>query len=266
MTSRRPIRHPVPTPRPDRHWRGLPAELRSSLPDVPTSSYAEAEIAIVETVMERGLAALTGDNGLGKTFCALSIAERLAVEAVYHEVSPTGGKTELMRLLAAVAADYDPRETSGELLERLRKACTEKPRLIVLDELDRWGSKGVDNIRYVWTDPACQTAFVFVGHKIDHLLGANPALDSRVERRVPFRPLEVEEGPAVMKAYHPIFAKAGEALLSRAYDMTGGKFREIAQLLNELIKQGSPTSPKLTAGELSAAWRATGRARRSDAG
>lgn len=253
------LRHRGPRPAPDRHWRSLPEATRRRLPDVRTGLYEQAQLAIGEAVREQGLVAFTGQPGLGKTFTTLATAARLSIGVTYHEIPKAHGDVfQLESLLDDLDVTYDVRSRSGDLADRLVDACAEE-RLIVLDELDRWGADGIDFIRYAWTQPTNLATFVFVGHRVGRLLKLNPALDSRVDRLVRFVPLSHDEAITSMRTYHPIFNTAAPGVLVRAHELTRGVFRDIAKLLNQILLSAETDEQKLTHALLEDAWRNTGR-------
>lgn len=256
MTNRRPI---------GRGRGGLPLK---HLPgtdgarDVQTNQAAKATQMIGEAIEEAGLAGLSGESGLGKTHTVLTVAEHLAIQCHYLEQRPgVRGKSVEIDLLNAVGVDHDPREPRSELQDLLVEACA-TPRVVISDEADRVGAEGVELIRYLWTQPTNKTAFILVGHRLDMLLATNPALDTRLERRVLFRPLDLEAGVAALRAYHAIFERAPEAILIRAHAMSGGRFRLMAQLLKQILLEAGQAKPTLTRALLEAAWSGTGRSER----
>jgi hypothetical protein len=207
--------------------------------------------------MGAGLAVLSGEPGLGKTFTVRSIAERLAIPAHYYEARRAHGKTIETDLLLAIGVDFDPRDLRVELQDRIVEACQER-RVIMIDEADRIGEEGIDILRYVWTQGG-STAFVFVGHKVDRMLAANPALDSRIECPVRYQPLSVEDTVAALPEYHDVYRGASEGTLVRLHALTGGSFRRIAQLTRHvLMRVGDPTA-RLTRQTLEQAWNDLGR-------
>lgn len=61
-------------PPPEKHWVGT-----GGASDVETPSFVRALVAAGETIAERGICAFEGEPGLGKTFAALTTAERVSI-------------------------------------------------------------------------------------------------------------------------------------------------------------------------------------------
>jgi DNA transposition AAA+ family ATPase len=253
VRAQRPLRR-IPAELPSRHWEGT-----DGARDVATSTLKSATTLIGEAILDAGLAVLTGEPGLGKTFTARSIAERLSIPAHYYEARRgVRGKSIELDLLKALGADFDPRDPRRDLQDAIVEACG-RQRLVIVDELDRIGDEGVDVLRWVWSQPGNRAAFVFVGHKLEGVLASNPALDSRVERRIKFRPLTAEEVVALLPEYHAIYEGASEALLVRLHSLTDGRFREIAQMTKQLLLDSPQPYRRLTQRVLEDAWGETGR-------
>lgn len=256
MTTRRPIRR-ASRDRPPKHLAGT-----DGARDVRTDQAAEATDMIGEAIEEAGLVGLSGEPGLGKTHTVLTIAEQLAITCDYLEQRPgVQGKSLEIDMLNAIGVDHDPRDVRRDLQDLLVEVCATR-RVFISDEADRASADGIDLVRYLWTQPTNMTAFILVGYRLDVLLATNPALDSRLERRVTFKPLDLEAGVAALRAYHPIFERAPEAMLIRAHAMTGGRFRLMAQLLKQILLEAGQAEPTLTRALLEAAWSGTGRSER----
>lgn len=256
MARKRREALPDSPPATPKHWDGT-----DGANDVSTLDFERAMTRAGEAIDEYGLLALLGAPGLGKTFVVKSVAERLAIPFHYLECPPfLRGRHQTITMLIALRWPHDPRDSPRELLVALVAACEKQHQVLALDEVDRWGSDGVELIRYLWSQPANQTAFIFVGSKVAKLIAANPALDSRLERRVTFEVLDVEQAKAAMRAYHPVFnvEDADADLLVRAHRLTGGKFRRMAQLLKQILIEAGEPKPKLTRQLLDSAWDATG--------
>lgn len=254
MTNRRPLRRLQPATLPAKHLTGT-----DGARDVETDMVAEAVTLVGEAILEAGLAVLVGEPGLSKTFTSVFVAERLAIPAHYIEQRPgVRGKSIELDLLTALGVEHDPRDHRRDLQDALVDACSIR-RAVIIDEADRLGAEGVDVLRYVWTQPGNATAFIFVGFRVELLLAANPALDSRADRRARFRPLRLDETIPALRAYHPTFERAPESLLVRVHGMTGGKFRVIAQLLKQILLEAGEPQPKLTRELLERAWHHLGR-------
>jgi Cdc6-like AAA superfamily ATPase len=237
-----------------RHWPGT--ETASA---VPTPSFESGFDAAGEAISEAGLLALLGSPGLGKTFLIKSVAEKLSVPLTYLECPPLGrSRLQIIELLRALSSPCNASEDAATLLHVLADACSSS-RVIALDEVDRWGREGVELIRYLWSQSTNRTAFIFAGSRVDRLVAANPALDSRLEHRVKFEPLSLEEARVALRAYHPLFAVNDERVLERIHRLTHGEFRLIAQLLRRCLVESEGESVAVSDELLDRAWSSTGR-------
>lgn len=240
-----------------RHWQGT-----TGARDVHTHFFDEGLVAAYEAIKERGLLALHGSPGTGKTFVAKAASGKLALPFHYLECAPgVRGRRQQVAMLNAMEWPTDPRQLVAELMGDLARACASEPRVVALDEIDRWGSEGVELIRYLWSQPENQTTFIFIGFRVARLIAANPALDSRLEHRVEFAALNPDETIGALRDYHAVFQVADERLLRTVHALTHGEWRRIAQLLRRILIELGDEAPKLTRDLLEDAWCATGRGR-----
>jgi Cdc6-like AAA superfamily ATPase len=236
-----------------KHWPGT-----ESAADVETTCFQLGIDAAGEAIAETGLLGLIGEPGLGKTFLVKTVAERLSIPLRYLECPPVGrGRLQSLELLRALGQPYNKLDDPSTLLHQLVDACSIRS-VVALDEVDRWGREGVELIRYLWSQPTNGTAFIFAGSRLDRLIAANPALDSRLEHRVRFAPLTLEEARVALRAYHPMFAVDDTRVLDRIYRATHGEFRFIAQLLRRCLADGG--ADVISNALLDRAWSTTGRA------
>jgi hypothetical protein len=240
-----------------KHWAGTDGAC-----DVPTLYYEQTMAAAGEAINETGLLALLGPAGLGKTFLVKSVGERIEIAFHYHECDPDlRGKQQAIAILRTLGLPHDPTESPFALQSRLVTAFASEPQVLALDELDRWSRQGVALIRFHWSQPGNQTTFFFVGEKIGQLIEANPAFDSRIEHRVKFKPLDVDQTQHALRMYHPAFdvPKEDKQLLVRIHHLTDGQFRLIAILLRRILVEAGPGPFVLSSDLLERAWTATGR-------
>lgn len=216
-------------PRP-KHWVGT-----SGAFDVETPCFLEALVAIGETIAEHGVTALHGEPGLGKSFAALSVADQLSIPYRYLEAQRVAGKAIETLLLRALREPHDPTARRNQLLDSVARGFCREDLVLAIDECDRFGHEGMETIRYAVSQPGNKTTVILIGYKLDRLFARNPALDSRIARRVEFRPLDGEDALATLRSYHPIFEKATERHLSWIASFSGGEFRRMAQILKGIL-------------------------------
>jgi Cdc6-like AAA superfamily ATPase len=204
--------------------------------------------------------ALIGEPGLGKTHAVKTAAERARTPFYYIECAPrVRGRQQILAMLRALDWPHDPTDSPATLIGDLAAAFASKDQVLALDEADRWGTEGVSLIRYLWSQPDCRTTIIFVGENIGQLIAANPALDSRIEHRVTFHPLDLDQTRQALRAYHRVFDVKDDRLLTRVHRLTHGQFRLIAILLRRVLTEADGDEPSLTSELLERAWRATGR-------
>lgn len=136
--------------------------------------------------------------------------------------------------------------------------------MLAVDECDRLGHEGMELIRYAAAQKENKTTVILVGYKLDRLFAANPALDSRIPHRVPFRPSAGEDAITALRSYHPAFARATEAQLMRVTRFSDGRFRLFAQVLKGFLdRTGGEPSARLTDGLLTTIFTMSGRVHRA---
>lgn len=259
LQPRRPIELSE-QPLPKKHWPGT----RGSH-DVLTLELTAGLVTAAEAVGAHGICALYGPPGLSKTFTALTLAERLGIPYRYLEPAGGGKKATVIRMLRALGWPHDATNTTDVLIDALVVACAVE-RVFVIDEADRVGHEGMELVRYLLAQASNHTTFVLVGYRIDRLIAANPALDSRIAWRHEYHALEGEDLIEAMRAYHAAFAPLDEPLLARIGAFSHGEFRRIAQVLAGILaRTPAGKAPSVTDRLLDEVFEASGRAWRARA-
>lgn len=145
-----------------------------------------------------------------------------------------------------------------DLEESLLGFFGQGPQVFAIDEVDRLGALGIEYLRYFLAQSTNRTTFVLIGFRLKAFLAANPAMDSRVARRVEFRPLAGKELLETLRAYHPRFAATDAGLLLEAdRAFAKGVFRRWARIL-EVSLELAPNAGGLDARLLRAIYGALG--------
>jgi DNA transposition AAA+ family ATPase len=195
-----------------------------------TVSFAAVQEAFADAVEAEAIALIHGDAGLGKSF-----ATRFAVASSPLPAAAFAFQTEmtLKRFLQQMLRNVTGIEDGGTryaLLDTLREALTERPRVLVLDEAQLLNHKSVETLRSLWDDRETRFALVLVGgNGCWDLINSYPMLSSRIYTRVAFEPLTREDVLEVIPRYHPIYSNATERTIERVdARFARGNFREWA--------------------------------------
>jgi replication-associated recombination protein RarA len=246
-----PVRSPL-----QKHWQGT-----EGAHDVMTLPVLQAMATAGDTIREHGVCAFDGPPGLSKTFAAKSVAERLKIDWHYEEAALTQGLRRIyQRHLEHMGKLFDPRWRASDAEDAFLEAICEKEGVLIIDEVHREGHIGMEVVRFGITQPSNRTSFILIGHKLDALFAANPALDSRA-RREHFRPLSDQECREALRQYDDVFVDAPDSVLDPIVLFSSGYFRQMAQVLQE-IRRLKTDRRKLSATLVKEAIEATRRERR----
>jgi DNA polymerase III delta prime subunit len=214
---------------PDKHWVGT-----KGAHDVMTTPFMQALATAGETIRGNGVCAFEGEPGLSKTFTALTAAEQLGIPGAYLEAGNAHSIRRVYEMfLRTLEWPHDPTWLAGDFEDAFLAATSAFKRLLVIDEIHRYGHAAIEIVRYAITNPKNKTSFIIVGHKLEPLLAAEPALASRA-RREKFRPLSRDECLEALREYDDVFKGASEAVLDPIALFSDGRFRGMAQVLAEL--------------------------------
>lgn len=228
---------------------GMPAPIDAFLPIsgaqlIETDAYLVAELKILDAVEDLGIALLSGEAGLGKTYAARNICRRAIAsgrmdgyrfaEAVFTARPTTRAIAE--RLLTALTgvAHSGRRDDVGEhLIEVLRQ-----PTALIIDEAQFFNNECMQYLRYLYELDATRLALVLVGGPgCWRTISKDPMLAGRIYRHALFERLTVEDVLDIMPAYHPLLATASPAQSRRIDRLCGkGNFRSWKIFLKTALK------------------------------
>lgn len=204
--------------------------------DVETRTVRLARKLLADVVAVRGVGLFAGRPGTGKSFSLLSALASVPVPVLYWEpglgLTLKGVQQSLLELLGI---PYEPRWTSARLDGLLRKSLAGREFLLVVEEAARIGHAGLEELRYLQCQPDAQWSLLLVGSDLETLLRRNPALDSRIARRVVFRRMNRSASIAFARAYHQLFAEAATDLLDRIERVAKGIIRIWARTLEACL-------------------------------
>ena len=204
------------------------------------------------------LAALLGQPGTGKTFCALSFLDEVARRgrrAIFLQSDVTATHTLMtVRLLQKLTGGRPAGEgyhLTDDLAELLEEHCP----VVVVDEAHRAQSRGLDQLVYL-KETSPEWTLVLIGSELPAAVARVPGVRSRLRgRTAEFAALQGAELLATLRAWHPLLRDADPQLLQRIdARYCAGNFRDWANLVRaaqkanqELRDRGKPTHVTLTA-------------------
>jgi hypothetical protein len=232
-----------------RHLRGL-----TGAADVRTLAFQRATMMLRHAAADNELAALLGQPGTGKTFCALAFLDAVAASgrrAIFLQSDVTATHTLMtVRLLQKLTGG----RPSGEGYH-LAELLEEHSPVVVVDEAHRAQSRGLDQLVYL-KETSPEWTLVLIGSELPAAVARVPGVRSRLRgRTAQFTPLQGTELLATLRAWHPLLRDADPQLLQRVDDRyCAGNFRDWANLVRaaqkanqELRDRGKDTFSTLTA-------------------
>lgn len=205
----------------------------NGVPVVETRQLRMTRSVVSSAVAYNEIVLIYGDAGLGKT---LAVNQAVIAEPMPHlwvQIGPNPQPKEVVvRLIKAIEGDF-PKGTLYELVDQLIELLDDQPRIVVIDEAQNFGKKGIDQLRNI--HDRCGFPLILVGGApTNAVIASDPQLNDRVAGRVPFAPLPKRELFNTLRAYHSYLGDA-DADLIYEIDQTYAKgvFRRWARILKE---------------------------------
>lgn len=188
-----------------------------------TTQYQLTDRIIRDLIAHAATGVIHGPAGAGKTFAmqaGIETQRRIAGEdriSAYTLAFPS--RPSMLRvaadLIAALTGATPPTSRNRfQLVNQLIGLLSGTMKLIVVDEAQRLNSDCIELLRHLHDHPETRFALLYVGGDgCWEVLSREPMLRSRIFRRLPFRPLPHEAIPGLIRAYHPIYDGADDALL-----------------------------------------------------
>lgn len=235
----------------DRHLKGL-----TGAADVRTLAFNRATLMLRHAAADNDMAALLGEPGTGKTFCALAFLESVAAAGrlpVFLQSDVTATHTLMTTRLLQKLTGGRPTGEGYHLTDDLAELLDEHSPVVV-DEAHRAQGRGLDQLVYL-KETSPDWTLVLIGSELPALAARVPGVRSRLRgRTAAFAPLTGAELLQSLRAWHPLVRDADPELLQRIdARYCAGSFRTWAQLVraaqkanDELRVRGKPTHPTLT--------------------
>jgi AAA domain len=205
--------------------------------DVRTTALRLGERLLEDVVGGAEVGLIVGRPGAGKSFIWISACSALGVTPVWWDPGVALTLKAVRRgLLDRFGVPYARDATGADLDDSLRERFAEFRGLLVVEEAKRLGALGLEELRYLHCQPKTQWSLLLVGSDLGTLLHRNPALDSRVARRVKVPRMSRKASIAFARAYHPLYAEATTDLLEVIEDEAKGVIRVWARTLEASIK------------------------------
>lgn len=180
-----------------------------------TRPVAEALLELEDVLADRAIVTIEGPPGTGKTLLEhllMARATQLGAKAVRVQASrrPSGKQLSGAIFSALRPGEAVPRTRSRteDRLKVLLAAPTQA--LVIYDEAQNLGVRGIEDIRYYWDETRGQFPLVLSGVAVGRLLDGHPQLADRVSYRYRTHLLSGPESLAFAAALHPLLADVAE--------------------------------------------------------
>jgi hypothetical protein len=236
-----------------RHLKGL-----TGAGDVPTMAFSRGLLMLRHAAADNDMAALLGDPGTGKSFCALAFLEQVAATGrptVFLQSTVDATHTQMTTRLLHTLTGARPGGESYYRTDDLAELLCEHSPVVVVDEVHRAQGRGLDQLVYL-KETAPDWTLVLIGSELAALAARVPGARSRLRgRTAAFAALTGAELLSTLRTWHPLLRGADPELLQRIdARYCHGNFRDWAHLLraaedanDELRDRGKPISATLTA-------------------
>lgn len=175
--------------------------------------HEDLEDALAEMVPLAGAVAVDGPTGSGKTYATRLVGQRLAVPVVTTRLGPRPGTAKVIRSIYADVTGHSVPGRSADVERLLEHVLAEKPRVLVIDEAQKLGRAGIDQLIHLHEHPGAQFTLVLVGMGLARLLDAHEELDGRFGRSIAFQRIRDDALLEWLTAYHPLLARTAPDLL-----------------------------------------------------
>ncbi|MDR2153358.1 MAG: AAA family ATPase [Helicobacteraceae bacterium] len=216
---------------------------------IETNDYKMAKYVVDQAVIEREMALLCGDPGVGKTTAIKRIAASLPQAIVIEADISMTAKALFRALCLQLGVDTPPRnlyEMKEVVIDRLKK----RDCVIFIDEGEHLPHRALEMLRRVWD--FTKTPIVYCGTRIllNNITGASRGaeyaqLKRRIKGKWEFRSLVYEEmsdddkprkSDKELRKVCAVFGVESEKVIGAVYRVAGGNFGNVIDLLKNSAK------------------------------
>lgn len=205
---------------------------------VTTQAVRAAARTLDEALHEQSMICLTADAGVGKTFTLYLLCEQRPALPVLRLLPRPQARPDDLRgaLYRALNLPGTWPQDPGICDDYLRHALRQPRRLIAVDEAHQLSASCIEYLRYLHDDPTPQVTILLLAARPRlKALRSQQTLISRVTTWHHLEPLEADELPTVLPAFHPLWQDIPAPVISRLDTLWAhGNFRRWAALTHQL--------------------------------
>ncbi|QWC83725.1 ATP-binding protein [Nocardioidaceae bacterium] len=217
----------------------LPARLQRNLVEgsrLVVTRQMSTLAAGMPSALKRGAAiAVSGPWGSGKSTLLAAVAAVADVHTATANIPRGYTDKQLWDEIAAAVIGAPVDGTAAEMRKAAREHLTRQPTLLIVDEAQHISPKALEQLRWLWDHPFPQFAIILAGSNLLEHLDAQPAIGTRIDRRILLDYQATDQMVDNIRAHHPGAADTDPDVLA-AIDAhyAKGSWRAWSKLLLEL--------------------------------
>ncbi len=205
--------------RPDLTNLVLPPRLELDHPLVRTPSFQNAQTAMNSILKRNRIGLIDGPPGTGKTTFAQWAAERCGRPSAVATMPENPLPNDFLRVAIVAVTGHNPSgHNKTEMEAELIAALAEWQGLLILDEIQNVGLRGLTEARYIHDLTRPQFPLLLVGWGANATVQENRPLNERIRQKRFFRPLAGEDLFDTVRAIDERFNEVPNDLIRYADD------------------------------------------------
>lgn len=205
--------------RPDLTNLVLPPRLELDHPLVKTPSFLNARSGMNSILKRNRIGLIDGPPGTGKTTFAQWAAERCGRPSAVATMPENPAPNDLLRIGIVAVTGHNPfGHNKTEMEAELVAALAEWKGLLILDEIQNVGLRGLTEARYIHDLTRPQFPLLLVGWGASKTVRENRPLNERIRQKRFFRPLHGEDLFTAVRAIDERFVDVPNDLIRYADD------------------------------------------------